>query len=215
MRPGVRTGQTHLPQKDRHHRHGTRRFFAVGLALRAPPLRHKERLRLRHFAGEIADHVHGNSGDLRRPFRGLRRLVFAVPQDVALVVAVFGCGRGKRLRVVTHAVLVKKRLIHPVMGNEFVGQSTDQRSVGTGADRNPLIGARRGRIRKARIDHDDARTLFRESRIDLKTLTAARRTRHRGIVPKEHIEFGIRDLRRQRRGTAAVSHREGGRTLGV
>ena len=63
MRPSVRTGKPHLPQKNRHHRHGARRFFAVGLALRPPALRHEQGLRLRHFTGEIADHVHGNAGN--------------------------------------------------------------------------------------------------------------------------------------------------------
>ena len=148
---GVRAGETDVPREDREHRDGAGGFFAVRLTLRTPALRDEAGLRRADFMRETHDGLDGNAGDLRSPFRGLRRLVVAFAQDEALVVALLRSGRGQRLFVVAHAVLVKEGLIHPVVADELIGDRLHEGCVGARTDRDPFVGlADRRRCRSGR-----------------------------------------------------------------
>ena len=190
----VGAGQPQLTGKNRQHGNGKTQAVTVGMTLRSPALRNKARLCRCDFSRQTNDRFARNTCDLGRPLRRLGDTVESQTENMALVVAVSGSGFGQRFFVVSNAVLIKESLINQIFLDHDVSHAFDQSRVRPRTNRHPFVFVAEHRVRVDRINHDDARLAFAQCAGQAIRLTAARSTRHGGVVAESDIKFCVGNL---------------------
>ena len=149
--------QAELADEDRQHADRAGSVFAVGVALRTPALHDERSLGSGDLLGKFLNSGLGNARDGSRPRRRLLHHVVAGSHDVVAVGFILTLGRlRQRFLVVAHAVGVQEVEIHLVVHDPLMSDSTHQRGIGAGTNRQPLLRMSRRGLVQAIVDVDNA-----------------------------------------------------------
>ena len=166
------------------------------MALWAPALRNIGRFSAGDFARQLHDTRLGNAGNRRRPLRGLRDTVFALTENIGLIVAIGRRPFRQRFLVIAYAVLVEERLVNEVLVNHHPRQRGDQRGIGSRADRDPLVFASGAGVGIAWIDNNQPGVGFLPRLFQEVGHPAAAHAGFPGVVAKQHHQLAVFDIRR-------------------
>ncbi len=85
-------------------------------------------------------------------------------------------------------------MVDEVLLDEHVRDGVDERGVGAGTQRNPLVGARCHRVAVARVDDDDLRAALLERLLKMVGGARAAGLRLAGVLAEHHDQLRIHDV---------------------
>ena len=166
------------------------------MALRAPSLRNIGRFCAGDFTRQLHDTRLRNAGNRRRPLWGLRDTVFALTENIGLIVTIGRRAFRQRFLVIAYAILVEERLVYEILVNHHPRQRRDQRGIGSGADRDPLIFASGTGVGIAWIDNNQSGVGFLPRLFQVVGHPAAAHPGFPRVIAKQHHQLAVFDIRR-------------------